>query len=78
MVEFDTDRNQFKICIPVSNLKDIHRYHQSIISVLDRIEIDECDPVLKEDLNAVYELLSQLLPDKNFLDQHSELLNQLG
>jgi hypothetical protein len=68
MIEFNADQNEFRICIPVSNIDDVHRYHQSIINILDRIEIDECSTEFREDLNSVYELLSKLIPHQEFLD----------
>lgn len=78
MIEFNTDKKQLRICIPVSNLKAIDKYHASIINMLDRIEIDDCNPTLRENLNAIYELLSHLQPDEDFLSQYKELLKEGG
>jgi hypothetical protein len=78
MIEFNTDKKQLRICIPVSNLKAIDKYHTSIINMLDKIEIDDCNPALRENLNAIYELLSHLQPDEDFLSQYKELLKEGG
>jgi hypothetical protein len=76
MIEFNTDQKQLRICIPVSNLRVIYKYHQSIINLLDKIEIDDCNPELRENLNAIYDLLSHLQPDEDFLAQYKELLKK--
>lgn len=72
MIEFDADKKLFRIIIPVSDVEHLSRYHQSIMSLLDRIEIDENTASIIEDLDCVYELLSHLLPDQAFLDQHKD------
>lgn len=73
MVEFSADQKHIRIYIPVSGLRDINRYHKGIITILDRIEIEGCSPEFRENLTAVYELLSHMLPDKEFLNRASEL-----
>ena len=73
MIEFSTDKKQLRICIPVSNLGAIDRYHQSIVNLLDRIEIDDCNPAQRENLKTIYELLSHLHLNEDFITQHKEL-----
>ena len=70
MIEFDTYHKTFKIIIPVATLLEAGRYHQSLIKILERIEINEDIPSLIEDLDCIYELLSHLLPDQAFIDQY--------
>jgi hypothetical protein len=72
MIEFDADKKLFNISILVSDIKQVGRYHQSIVNLLERIEIDENTSSLMEDLDCVYELMSHLLPDQAFLDQHKD------
>lgn len=76
MIEISSDQNHIRICIPVSNVKDINRYHKSLINVLDRIEIDDCNPEFREDLITVYELLSHLIPSKEFFTTEMAVKNQ--
>jgi hypothetical protein len=77
MIEFNSDKKMIRICIPVTNLRDVNRYHKSIINVLDRIEISDCNPEFRNDLINVYELLSHLVPDKEFLNQEGEGTTEL-
>jgi hypothetical protein len=77
MIEFSPDKKQIRICIPVSSLKDINRYYQSIITMLDRVEIGDCNPDFKEDLIAVYELLSHLQTDNDFFLKNTKECKQV-
>jgi hypothetical protein len=73
MIEFDPAHKTFRISIPITHLKDAGRYHQSLINLLERIEIDENIPSLIEDLDCIYELMSHLLPDDAFLNRYRDL-----
>jgi hypothetical protein len=77
MIELSADQNHIRICIPVSDVKDINRYHKSLINVLDRVEIDDCNPEFRENLIAVYELLSHLIPGKEFFTTEKEAKSQV-
>jgi hypothetical protein len=77
MIELSADQNHIRICIPVSDVKDINRYHKSLINVLDRVEIDDCNPEFRENLITVYELLSHLVPSKEFLITEKEAKSQV-
>lgn len=57
-----------KIVIPISSAEELSKYQKGLLSVLSRIKIDKLDPGFKEDLKAVYALLSHLLDDKDFRD----------
>jgi len=70
MIEFDADHKTFRIIIPVSHPKEAGRYHQSLVNLLEKIEIDEDTPAFIEDLDCIYELMSHLLPDQTFMDQY--------
>lgn len=67
MIEFNPAKKVLKICIPASGLDDARRYHNSILKILEKIEIDHCEPGIREDLNNIYELLSHLLAGDEFL-----------
>jgi|GEM_PF-6708138 hypothetical protein len=77
MIELSADQNHIRICIPVSDVKDINRYHKSLINVLDRVEIDDCNPEFRENLITVYELLSHLVPSKEFFTAEKEAKSQV-
>ena len=76
MVEFDSVHQTFKISIPITDPQQASRYHQSLVRLLEKIEIDDNKPSFIEDLGCVYELLSHLLPDQGFMDRHKNLNNQ--
>lgn len=67
MIEYDSSKNPKKIVIPVSGAEDVQKYQKGILGILSKIEIDQCKPGFKEDLKAVYELLSHLAPSKELL-----------
>lgn len=54
------DQEITNVRIPVSSIEDIARYQKSLINVLDKVEIDDCNPAFREDLATVYRLLSLL------------------
>lgn len=72
MIEFDATHRSFKISIPLNHPKDAGRYHQSLVNLLERIEIDENIPSLIDDLDCIYELLFHLLPDDKLLSQYKD------
>jgi hypothetical protein len=67
MIEYDSSHNPKKIIIPVSGVEEVQKYQKGILGILGKIEIDHCKPGFKEDLKAVYELLSHLLMSKELL-----------
>lgn len=67
MIEYDNSQNPKKIVIPVSGVEDVQKYQKGILGILGKIEIDQCKPGFKEDLKAVYELLSHLALSKELL-----------
>ena len=67
MIEYDNSKNPQKIVIPVSGVADVQKYQKGILGILGKIEIDQCKPGFKEDLKAVYELLSHLAVSKELL-----------
>jgi hypothetical protein len=67
MIEYDSSHNPIKVIIPVSGVEEVQRYQKGLLGILGKIEIDQCKPGFKEDLKAVYELLSHLLLSKELL-----------
>jgi len=65
-----------RIVILVSGMEELAKYQKGLMGVLRKIEVDNCDPVLKENLTYVYELLSHLIPDKNSFIHQRELLTK--
>lgn len=56
--------NSLVITIPVSGLEELGQYQRAIINQLSKIEIGDCNPQVKEDVKALFKLLSHLLIDK--------------
>ncbi|MEO9485475.1 MAG: hypothetical protein ABJG47_18590 [Ekhidna sp.] len=48
-----------KILIPISN-QELYNSRKGILGLLRRVELDECDERLKEDLKSVFGLLNLL------------------
>jgi hypothetical protein len=56
----------FKIVIPISDLEELANYQNGMLGILRKIEIDNRDPELTENLKYVYKLLMHLTSDQNF------------
>ena len=74
MIAHNPYKNQVKITIQNSKISDLQNYHSSLLKVLEKIEIGNCDPEFKEHLKTVYELLSHLQPDEKLLMQNGEFI----
>lgn len=74
MIAHNSCKNQLTITIQNPKVSDIQNYHRSLLKVLEKIEIGNCDPEFKEHLKIVYELLSHLQPDEKLLMQDGELI----
>lgn len=72
------EQNKLRVEIPISSVDELVRYQRGLLHVLKRIHIDECDVEFKNDLAAVYELLSHILIEKDFPYEHEEILNHLN
>lgn len=53
---------------------DINKFRHGLLSVLAKVKIENCDSEFKEDLKAVYELLSHLNMDRDFRKEYKELI----
>lgn len=78
----NNDHEITNVRIPVSSMEDIERYQKSLIRVLDKVEIDDCNPEFREDLATVYRLLSLLTSAGDSISQEKiesekELTNSL-
>ena len=60
MVVCDNNENQLKIIIPGANKTDLLRYREGLLSILQKVTIDNCDPNFREQLKAVYEILGHM------------------
>lgn len=68
MTEYDGQRKQFKITIPANDVQEIHRYRKGILKILNKVEIDQSDSALINDLKSVYELLNHLVIDDSLAE----------
>ena len=76
MVTANSQKNQLIITIANAGIPDLLNYRDGILGLLGNIEINNCNPELKEHLKTVYKLLLHLQPDEDFLAQHNALLEQ--
>lgn len=49
------------VAISFSSLEDVRTYSRSLLSILDKVEIESCTKESLEHLSAVYRLLSLLI-----------------
>jgi hypothetical protein len=68
MVE-EQKKSGFKIVIPISGMEELAKYQKGLMGVLHRIEVENCDLELAENLKYVYELLTHLLSEKNLFNK---------
>ena len=60
MIAYNEKENQLKIIIPLSGIQELYDYKNAILRLLKRIEIDDCNPELINNLKSVYRLLLHL------------------
>ncbi|MEM6831650.1 MAG: hypothetical protein AAGA66_13025 [Bacteroidota bacterium] len=76
MISYNQNENELQVTIPVEGIQELYAYQKGLLGVLGEIQIAGCDEKLRENLKSVYQLLSHLLLDTNFLSQHELLLNE--
>jgi len=64
------------LTIPVAGIAELYSYQKGLLAILSKIEINDLNSELKENLKSVYQLLGHLLLDHNFLNQHELLLSE--
>lgn len=74
MVEYNQKENLLAIKIPISGINELYKYQKSILAVLGKIEIDDCNQAFVENLKAVYKLLGHLALDAEFLSEYGDLI----
>jgi len=68
MLVHDHFKKQLKVEFEISTIEELHSYEKGIRGILRKIEIANCDEELKENLKAVYELLSHLQPEPSLVN----------
>lgn len=82
MIDYNENLNQFRIIIPLADIRELNDYHRGLLGILQNIDINKCDAELKENLKSVYQLLTHLLPEKsllttnNLMDTHELLIKK--
>ncbi|GAA0195484.1 hypothetical protein GCM10009122_59660 [Fulvivirga kasyanovii] len=76
MISYNQQKNELEIKIPVNGIAELYNYQNGLLGILKEIQINECSNSLKENLKSVYKLLSHLLLDQDFLNQHELLLSE--
>ena len=74
MIEYNQKEGQLAIKIPISGINELYSYQKSILAVLGRIEIHDCNRAFVENLKAVYKLLGHLALDAEFLSEYGDLI----
>jgi hypothetical protein len=52
-------KSGFRMVIPISSEDELTNYRKGIMALLRKVEIDDCDSELIENLKSVYDLLSR-------------------
>ena len=73
MIEYNQRENLLTVKISVAGIGELYAYQKSVLRILNKIEINECDKTSQNDLKSIYELLGHISPDKNLLTKHEEL-----
>jgi hypothetical protein len=60
MISYNCRSNRLEIITPNADEEDLLRYREGLLSILQEITIENCDPDFKENLKAVYEILDHL------------------
>ena len=77
MIETEKNPNQLILKISLSGHEELHNYQKGIRGLLRRIEITNCDPDLKENIKAVYQLLSHLQPEPSLVNNSNSFQHNL-
>ncbi|MBL0745521.1 TonB-dependent receptor [Chryseolinea lacunae] len=57
MIKVSTRTKQMQICIPIASRDEATRYRKSILHLLSKIEVDNCDDAMRESVINAYKLL---------------------
>jgi len=69
MATFTSQEDPFCIIIPISDIDEIHQYKRSILNVLGKVNLDECDPESIDHVKVVYALLNHLESNERRLSE---------
>lgn len=78
MTTYNPLENVLKIIIPNAGIKELYRYQKGILSILNKIQIENCEASFKEDLKAVYELLNHIQVEQEPFPKDENLVHQYG
>lgn len=56
-------QNSKCIAIPFSDPEELRQYQRGIINLLSKVEIDDCNAGVRDDIKSLYKLLSFLMND---------------
>lgn len=72
MTIWEKSQNRLLIEIPGAGVQDLNRFRRSLLTVLAKVNIENCDADFKDSLKSVYELLPHLsLEGSSFDDRVS-------
>jgi len=54
------ENTRLMVVIPISGSKELRQYQQAVINLLSRIEVNDCNSELREDIKSLYKLLAHL------------------
>lgn len=50
-------QNSLKVTISVADFEELQKFQRGIINLLSKVEIDDCNPEVKEEIKSLYKLL---------------------
>jgi len=77
MTEAEKNPNRLILKISLSGHEELHDYQKGIRGLLRCIDVTNCDPDLRENIKAVYQLLSHLQPEHVLVHNNNSLPHNL-
>lgn len=77
MTTYNSHENCLVITLQGKNLHDLTDYRRSILALLARVEIENCNSEIKTDLKLIYGLLSHLQTREEIIANEQALQSEL-
>ena len=69
MVTSNNQKDLFSIIIPVSGIGEIQQYQRSILNILGKVNLDDCDAKSIQHVEVVYALLRHLAANEKRISE---------
>ena len=73
MVRFDLSDDSITVNIPVGSIEELRAYQQSLLLLLNNVDVEDADPPTLAAVEKVYQLLTYLTPEQSTTDSLESL-----